>query len=141
MLGRTAETTCFPVFQAKFPDLVRIKNPYALFDFESPECRIELKARTTPHDKYPTTIVGENKVQAAEKDPRAHYFAFAFTDGLYWVQYDKDLFADFEVKDGGRRDRGRPEIKPYRYIPITALTKVCDFTPDVPQPTRTEPIE
>ena len=129
MLGRDAETHYFPVFQTLIPDLQRIDHPYALFDYESPDTKIELKARTIAHNKYPTTMVGENKVRVAEGDPScAYYFAFAFTDGLYWIKYDKDLFLTFDVREGGRYDRGRPELRPYRYIPITALTKVCDST-------------
>lgn len=125
--GAEAEAHYFPVFQQLFPTLQRIKNPYAAFDFETPDksTAIELKARRFAHDKYPTTMIGVSKIRYANRFPdTTYFFAFAFTDGLYWIRYDPVLFSTFEVKEGGRYDRGRPEINQYCYIPIEKL-EVC----------------
>jgi hypothetical protein len=46
---------------------------------------------------------------------------------------------DFEVKDGGRQDRGKKEIKKYVYIPINELITIenKNITNDI-QPTMTD---
>ena len=124
-LGRTSEDTTLATLRIRIPDLIRDQNKYALFDFASTTTFVELKTRTFAHDKYPTTMVGANKIKVAESNPdKTYYFAFSFTDGLYWIQYDKTLFDTFEVKQGGRWDRGRPELNQYCYIPVELLTKL-----------------
>jgi len=127
-VGTQSEDALLAVFRQEIPDLQKIKNPYALFDYEGSTTYVELKTRTFAKDKYPTTMIGLNKVKAAERTPhKTYYFAFKFTDGLYWIKYDKDLFATFEIKRGGRYDRGRPETAEYCYIPIEHL---CPIQPE-----------
>lgn len=124
-LGKTKEDETLATLRIKIPDLRKDANKFALFDYYNTTTYVELKTRTFAHDKYPTTMVGYNKVQVAESNPdKTYYFAFAFTDGLYWVEYDKDKFGTYEVKQGGRWDRGRPELNQYCYIPIGDLTKL-----------------
>lgn len=128
-LADVAEDLYLPLFQEHFPTLKKIKNPYALFDYvtEDEQTYVELKARTNSYATYPTTMVGNNKVEAAKYTPdKTYYFAFAFTDGVYWIKYDPDLFKTFRVKQGGRYDRGRTEVSMYCWIPIERLTKLTD---------------
>ena len=47
---------------------------------------------------------------------------FKFTDGLYYYEYNKS--DNLEYGMGGRKDRGRNEIKDYCYIPIKYLVKL-----------------
>jgi len=53
-----------------------------------------LKTRTNTYDKYPTTIIGYNKVEEgfkSIKDGKTVYFLFGFTDGLYeWELNDSN---------------------------------------------------
>ena len=49
---------------------------------------------------------------------------FNFTDGLYYIKYDPELFKTFDVRTGGRNDRGQYEYKPYLYIPTKHLTLI-----------------
>lgn len=132
MIGLDAEAHYFPVFQQFYPTLRRIANPYSPFDYETEdkEVFIELKSRTFAHNKYPTTMIGQNKVNCAKAYPnKTYYFAFAFTDGLYWIKYDPEVFKSFQVKQGGRYDRGRAEVSQYCYIPIEALSPIAQPTP------------
>jgi hypothetical protein len=68
-------------------------------------------------------MVGYNKVEYALKHPEKQaYFCVCFLDGLYCYKFSKD--DKLEVRLGGRRDRGRDEIKEYCYIPIELLRKI-----------------
>ena len=69
-------------------------------------------------------MVGLNKISRSLADEnRLYKYYFLFTDGLYCWDFHK---GEFEVSKGGRRDRGRPEIKDYAYIPIKYLTLVTN---------------
>jgi hypothetical protein len=104
------------------PNIIEIEDTFAPFDFrdEDNTIFIELKTRRNTKDKYPTTMVPLSKIQKI--DPQyTYYFAFKFTDGLYYIQYNKELFDTFEVKVSGRNDRGIPEYENYIFIPVNLL--------------------
>ena len=107
--------------------LQRSTNKFSPFDYlnESNTVFVELKTRTNARDKYPTTMLPFSKVKIAEKNPmNAYYFVFKYTDGIYYIKYDKDRFASYEVRQGGRFDRGCPELNQYIYIPVTDLVQL-----------------
>lgn len=95
-------------------------------DFHEPvsDLYIEFKSRTNSKDKYPTTMVGEGKVRWLQTHAKRGLFVFRFTDGYFGIRYDPARFDTFEVRDGGRFDRGGPEISKYCYIPVSALLPV-----------------
>lgn len=105
-------------------DFKRTKD-FSIFDLrdEVTKTFAEVKKRNNTKDKYPTTMVGENKFLKAKEYYDKGYkilFCFEFTDGIYYYQYcDEKL----EVKIGGRRDRNRPEFKNYVYIDVNKLVK------------------
>ena len=107
--------------------LTKSKGRYSPFDFvnETNTLYVELKTRTFFKNKYPTTMLPFSKIAHCDKPDITYIFAFKFTDALSYIKYDKTLFDTFEVKEGGRWDRGRPELNKYIYIPIDKLT---DFT-------------
>lgn len=132
VIGEAAETLHLPAFQRLIPTLQKITNPYHPFDYKTPDDQIfvELKARTFERTRFATTMVGANKVECAKLNPtKTYYFAFSFTDGLYWIKYDPDLFKTFQTKQGGRYDRGRAEVSIYCYIPIEWLEAVESVPP------------
>jgi len=72
---------------------------YSIFDYvnESGTVFVELKSRRIKHNDYQTAIVGLNKVRVAcEDSSKAYYFCFNYTDGLYYIKFDKQLFDTFE---------------------------------------------
>lgn len=85
---------------------------------------IEFKGRTNAKDKYPTTMVGANKVRWLQENQKQGLFVFGFTDGFFSIRYDEALFKTFEVREGGRCDRGIPEISQYFYIPVKHLLRI-----------------
>lgn len=121
--GTTSEVNTLSAIQSFDSTIQRNTNRYALFDYSGNNVNVELKTRNNAKDKYPTTMIGYNKVKIAEQNPNlTYYFAFKYTDGLYYIKYNKELFDTFEVKEGGRWDRGRPELNQYCYIPVDKLT-------------------
>ena len=91
------------------------------YDYYNSNTFIELKSRRCKHNRYPTTMIGENKLKFASKNPDKKFiFLFRFEDGLYQHIFNPEK--EYNIKIGGRQDRGRPEFKKYCYIPITELT-------------------
>ena len=94
------------------------------FDYINNKLQIELKSRNNSYSKYPSTMIGKNKIEFANKNKKETYFCFNFTDGVYYIKYDKEKFDLYEEKIGGRQDRGKFEYKPYIYIPICELQPI-----------------
>ena len=93
-----------------------------VFDYKGDNKYIELKSRNNNYNKYPTTMIGYNKIKKALELNEDVYFIFNFTDGIYYYKFDRDK--ELEIKQGGRRDRGKNEIKDYYFIPIEILQKI-----------------
>jgi hypothetical protein len=124
--GTSKEFELLPIIKTYFNDdnIVQSTNKYSSYDFKSLSKRFELKSRNNEKDKYSTTMIGLNKITKCDKFEGDYYFLFCFTDGLFYIKYDKDIFEHFEVKTGGRYDRGRVEQNQYIYIPVDYLTKI-----------------
>jgi hypothetical protein len=74
-------------------------------------------------------MIGKNKLDWAEsvmkeKPETKIYFAFNFTDGVYYWEYKSDDLFDITFKQGGRWDRGKAEVKEYAYIPVKKLISI-----------------
>jgi len=92
------------------------------FDFEGDTALFEVKTRRNNYNKYPSTMIGYNKILACKKCEKDVYFIFQYIDGNYYYKYCKD--DSFEIKKGGRFDRGRVELDYYCFIPIEKLIKI-----------------
>jgi hypothetical protein len=101
-------------------------DPFNSFDFYNENYLVELKSRRNNYNKYPTTMIGYNKIKKATDKTKTYLFCFCFTDGLYYHIYDP--IYDYEIKLGGRHDRGCAEINDYLFIPIELLTKISSET-------------
>jgi len=97
-------------------------SKFNTFDFEGDTALFEVKTRRNKLADYPTTMVGYNKILACQNCEKDVYFIFQFTDGNYYYKYSKD--ETFEIKIGGRYDRGSIEKNYYYYIPIEKLIKI-----------------
>ena len=121
--GLNKEMQLLPILKEYLKDetIYKLENTN-VFDFKGDNKVIELKSRNNNYDKYSTTMIGINKILRASSLNENVYFFFCFNDGLYFWLYDKDY--EFEIKRGGRYDRGKIEVKEYCYIPIEMLIKV-----------------
>ena len=122
--GNKQEDLIKPVLERYF-NINLEKTPHsARFDYVGENMYIELKSRRNTKLKYPTTIVKESKFNVGKElqsQGNRVIYVFNFTDILSFIEPKEETFL---VKEGGRRDRGRPEISNYVYFPVNDLTDI-----------------
>lgn len=115
--GLIEQTNLLPKLREYFKkDIVEIDNKLSPFDYECSKYYYELKTRTNTLNKYPTTMIGRNKIGGNKKTK----LIFKFTDCLTYIKYNKELFDTFEIKKFDRNNK-EPNKKDYIYIPIEHL--------------------
>ena len=124
--GIKAENLLLQKFCDTFGKVEKSTNKSTPYDYEGENLFIELKTRRNTKDKYDTTMIGKNKIDWAcdmiRKIPETKvYFCFCFTDGVYYWEYKERNLEDLSFANGGRYDRGRPEIKEYCFIQVNKL--------------------
>jgi hypothetical protein len=102
---------------------------YDTFDFTNTNntVYVELKSRRVASTLFPTSIIGENKVNACNDPTKTYWFCFAYTDGLFIIKYNKDLFDTFSrVNEFKRSDRADASNNAQKIIliPNVQLTRV-----------------
>lgn len=123
--GLEAEDRVFNLLKEKINKNIIQTPQFHTFDYFDALANkyYELKTRRCSHNQYPDTMVGANKLKYAKENPHNEYiFIFNFTDGLYYHNWSKDKL--YDIKIGGRYDRGRPELKDYFYIKKDDLIKI-----------------
>jgi len=121
--GIIEQTKLLPVIRDYFKnDIVEIDNKLSPFDYECSKYFYELKTRTNTLNKYPTTMIGINKIQGNKET----ILIFKFTDSLTYIEYNKELFNKFEIK---KFDRNVKETnkRDYIYIPIEHLKVIENY--------------
>ena len=119
--GLSKEILLKPVIEKYVGVKLQDTKRWDSFDFVGENITIELKSRKNKKDRYPTTIVGMNKIDKIQEGERV-IFMFNFTDGLYCWEYQEDhTFKTIMIQ---RRDRRNIKAKPYLSIPIESLTLV-----------------
>jgi hypothetical protein len=98
-------------------------NNFNVLDFVNNEYQVELKSRRIEHNKYDETKLGYNKIKYFEKSNKKCFIFYYFTDGLYYIQYDKDLFDTFTVKNDKLIRDGKTSYTDNIFIPIKYLKK------------------
>jgi len=103
-------------------DITFVDYKYSTYDYKGKKSKYELKSRTNKYKAFPTTLIPSSKVKY---DTNIH-FLFYFTDGLYFIKYNKTLFDTFELKEFVRNKRTDYNDKPqlYYFIPIEHLIKI-----------------
>jgi len=74
----------------------KTKEKYCQYDAFSLTTKYEIKSRRCKSSTYDTTILPVHKV--ANINDRL-VFVFHFTDGLFYIVYDKELFDKFEKRN------------------------------------------
>jgi hypothetical protein len=124
--GTAKECQVIPQLKEYFkePEMERSKDKYSPSDAYSPTTDYEIKSRRNAYSKYPTTIIGVNKIRAKKPD-RKLVFVFHFTDGLYYIEYTEEVFSAFEVKNVKAIRRGGNQTEtPHYFVPIESLTRI-----------------
>jgi hypothetical protein len=124
--GIHKENESFSKLQKQFgKTLKKVKGKYSRFDFEGENMLVELKSRRCSVKKFRDTMVGLNKLEYARKHPEKDiYFCFNFEEGLFYHKYDPER--EYSVREAGRTDRGRDEMKTYFFIDCENLIKVLE---------------
>jgi hypothetical protein len=124
--GNENEIIILPIIRKFFNrDIIKLEDKYNKYDYEDDIYKYELKARKNNYNKYPTTLIGSDKYDNKYHNNKKIIFLFNFTDGLYYIEYDKDKFNTFEKKPFVRIYRGVNDIKKdYLFIPIEHLIKI-----------------
>ena len=121
--GKEQENKAEEYIQTYFKQTTLKKlSKFNKFDFEGDTALFEVKTRRNNYNKYPSTMIGYNKILACKKCEKDVYFIFQYLDGNYYYKYSND--ESFEIKKGGRFDRGKIESNYYCFIPIEKLIKI-----------------
>jgi hypothetical protein len=121
--GIQNEIKILPIIKEYFKDdsIIRLdKNN--IFDYKGDNKFIELKSRNNEYNKYPTTMIGYNKILKSLELKEDVFYLFNFIDGLYYWKFNKNY--KINIQRGGRSDRGKAEYSNYAFIPIELLTKI-----------------
>ena len=110
--------------------LDKTENKYAKIDFINKLLKIfiELKSRRFGKNKYDTTFINYSKIEYSnklleqDKDSKI-YFCFKYTDGIYYIQYNKDIFSNFS-KSNTYLPARNCMIFNY-HIPVNKLIKIA----------------
>lgn len=130
--GKVQEARVLPVIREKFQrDIKQNETQYAKYDFYDDQYNYELKSRTFHYRKYDTTMIQLNKTCGCANDDRALMLLFNFTDGLYYIEYDKEKFDKYFQQQYSQVNESWDE-RPHLYIPIADLTllHLWDKKPD-----------
>ena len=131
--GKKCESKVLEILNKSFNIDKNIKESnsvYSSYDFYGDKYCFELKSRNIKYKEYPTTLIAKYKCNnGAGGHSDNLILLFYFTDGLYYIQYDPNLFDTFETKQFKRKDRIDKIQRPveYYYIPIEYLTRIAVF--------------
>ena len=123
--GKTNEERVLIKICKVFDEQINPTTSFCSWDFESDTAIYELKSRNHSSNTYIDVMIGYNKIQPFN-NKKPQYFLFNFTDGLFYIKYDEDVFMDFELKLFKRENRTDCNDKPQVvcHIPIKNLTRI-----------------
>ena len=127
--GTKSEISNTELLQDYLETTLERRGGYYVMDYVNPSKTIyvELKTRRIRHDQYDTALIGLNKVMACQNPDIKYYFAYCYLDGLYVIQYDKELFDTFEIQKDylrGAREGIVDIAQSVVHIPTNLLTKI-----------------
>ena len=92
------------------------------YDAFSTTTKYKIKSRRCRYNTFLTTTIPVHKVRSVTE---RLVFVFHFTDGLYYIVYDKDMFETFEQETiTYHRTGGLNEPVLHFMIPIKHLTRI-----------------
>ena len=125
--GKMKEAEALSMIQNYFNDdsIYQTTERYNPYDYIGRDAVYDIKSRTNTYNRYPTTLL---KCYHLDKKPadKDLIFLFYFTDGLYYIKYDKKLFDTFQINELKRGFRvGKVDLHElHLLIPINNLIKI-----------------
>jgi vesicle coat complex subunit len=128
--GKQNEDNVLPLIKEHFnsDSIEPTTEKYDRFDYIDNKNKIyyELYTRTNSYNTYPTTLLYSKKII---KDTNyKQIFLYNFTDGLYYIEYNKQIFNKFEktlIKQN-RTDMKDP-VKNIILVPINLLNLIKKY--------------
>jgi len=101
------------------------KDPYYKYDFEAEDgTSFELKSRRNAKNGYPTTFLPVDKI--SRNAPHKQVYIFSFTDRLCKIEYNEDVWDNFEKREIQIYRYGRIDKPTLQFcIPIKLLIDIC----------------
>jgi len=134
--GIQNEEKLLDILRKPFPTIKNTKelynNPMCSYDMECDDFLFELKSRRNAKNKFPTTFFEYNKTLKYDKLDKKLYIFFMFSDGIYYILYDKELFSTFDKRTIQLERTGiydRPSTK--CLVPVSLLKPLDTFGKDV----------
>jgi hypothetical protein len=119
--GLKGELACNDLICEQFK-VKKNADRWAVFDFESDECLVELKTRRINSTQYKDVMMNAPKINKARETDKKVIFVYNFLDGLYYWEFDKSVVLRQDLN--GRSDRGIYEEQIMYYIPINIMKKI-----------------
>jgi hypothetical protein len=129
--GQLQQTLISQILNNYFGDLTELPR-WSKFDFVNDKINMEVKSRQRVRiNDFTTTMINCDKVQPEEGKRLIFVFNFVFDVAndkkeIYFIEYNKELFETFEVKDFQYSNGGK---EPHYYIPVNLLTKIYGDEP------------
>jgi len=129
LFGGASEKRNINILSTFFGTLLNKTPATHVFDFtdEAKTIFVELKTRRVNHDQYHTAIIGKNKVDFCNNPNTRYYFVYQYNDGLYYIEYNKELFDTFDVETNYYRSPRRGCLNHAQtivHIPHTSLKPI-----------------
>jgi len=125
--GKVKENEVYNIIVDFFNDNIKqSKEKYSPYDFVGDKNLYELKSRTNNYNTYPTTMITTNKIYDNKNNNKTLIMIFNFTDGLYYIKNDIEIFKSFKTTIFQRTGRIGTYDKPKEmlWIPIDKLIKI-----------------
>ena len=113
-------------FEMKVQNTKETQGKYCAYDYESIDLstRYELKSRRVHSKAYDEVFISTRKIKKGYKYGCRLVLLFLFNDGLYTIDYNREVFSKFRVQEISNMRDGRYEEDEVIYIPNTLLTKI-----------------
>lgn len=116
--GISEEERMTLILQLFFKDTLKKTEQFSSMDWIGESgTKYELKSRKINKSQYETTIIPASKLDNLDKG----VFIFKFLDGVFYIQYDKELFKNFVVADVYSDGRFGNPYRPHVHIPVNLL--------------------
>lgn len=126
--GKAAELESLPIIIKYFNDdsIYHTPQQFHPFDFIGTNEVFDIKTRRKTYNAYPTTLLKSYHINKKPTN-KDLIFLFKFTDGLYYIKYDTELFKTFDNQNIVRGERnGIIDVKEIHImIPINLLIRIC----------------
>lgn len=120
-IGTKEEAELLPLIKSYFKrDIKKSENETARHDYFDDEFNYELKTRKNAYNQYSTTRITTDKLCGEKR----LILIFNFTDGIYYIEYNKEKFAEYDLIMFSRTGF-KCDTKENIEIPIKDLTFIC----------------